>query len=91
VPQQAPRTAPAPCAYDREADGEEDDIDVENESRNHDGWDTGARKGGKSPADGALDDGIVPLIMVASAPCAYDRETDGEDDIEAEDESGNCD
>ena len=82
--------ASAPCAYDQKADGEEDDINVENESGNRDGWDTGARKGGKSPADGALDDGIVPL-MVASAPCTYDRETDSEDDIEAKDESGNCD
>ena len=35
----------------------------------------------KSPADGASNDGIVPL-MVASAPCIYDQETDGEDEVD---------
>ena len=35
----------------------------------------------KSSADGVSNDGIVPL-MVASAPCANDQETDSEDEVD---------
>jgi hypothetical protein len=43
-----------------------------------DDWGRATRK---SPADGASNDGIVPL-MVASAPCVCDQETDGEDEVD---------
>ena len=63
---------------------------AEDEFGNCGGWDAGAREAGKSPADRALDDSIVPL-MAASAPCVYDQETDGKDEIEAVNEFGNYD